>query len=1014
MFCPQCGTENPSGEIRCRKCTTILPVSLVPGPAISPETIALDVTAPVSAGRMTRDAATTGDPAFDKTSTSGWQAAPKAVSTPASPSAFSNFAPGSVIGTRYEILQLLGEGGMGAVYKVRDREVNRLVALKMIRADLASHPEILARFTQELVLARQVTHRNVIRLFDLGEANGVKYITMDFIEGRDLKSLLNEKGKLATAEAIKVIGQVCRALDAAHTEGVVHRDLKPQNIMLDANSRVTVMDFGIARSAETSGMTQTGALIGTPEYMSPEQARGQIAGVPSDLFTVGIIFYELLTGVTPYKADTAMASLLKRTQERARPPIERDPSIPPAVSAVVMKCLEIDPAKRYSSAVQILADLGVAGETAAGTMFGTHAGSAPPGKFARYGKWIAVALAAVLVIAGALLRNRIFPTITEKHAPVTLLISDFENKTGDSVFDGTLEPMLGIALEGAPFISSYNRITAQREAAKLDPGAKLTEKTAQLVAVRDGISVVVGGSIEPSGSGYKVSVEAVDAATGKPIVSKDVEADNKQEVLAAAGKLAAGIRAALGDTTPESVQLTAAETFTAGSLEAAHAYAAAQAFQYQGKWDDAIREYQHAIQLDPNLGRAYAGLGAVEANLGHDEDAEKYYLDAMSKIDRMTERERYRTRGGYYLMRGEPLQAIEEYTALVNQFPSDTAGYANLALAYFYTRNMAKALEEGKKAIEISPKNVVQRNNVALYALYAGDFDTAAREEQTVLEMNSSFEKAYEGLALAQLGQGKPADATATWQKLQSLSARGASKAATGLADLASYEGRITDAEDLLSKGVIGDQAIHDVESASDKLAALAVVQQALGKNSAAIASADAAAKGSKDESVYFRAGRVYLGAGQDPKLRLMDADLAARISHDSQAYAKILEGESQLAHGNAKDAIETFQQAQKLADMWLAHFDLGRAYLDSGAFPEASSQFDTCLKRKGEATSIFLDDVPSYHFLPPVYYYQGRAQEGMKSSGAADSYKAFLDIKKKAPGDPLAADARKRLASLK
>lgn len=988
MFCPQCGTENPTGETRCKKCTTMLPAL-----AIEP-----DVTAPI----------------LNKSTTSGSSAVTQAVTSAVSTSTLRRFELGSVIGNRYEILQLLGEGGMGAVYKVRDREVNRLVALKMIRTDLASHPEILARFTQELVLARQVTHRNVIRLFDLGEADGVKFITMDFIKGCDLKSLLMEKGKLPPDEVVKIIAQVCRALDAAHTEGVVHRDLKPQNIMLDANARVTVMDFGIARSAEMPGMTQTGALIGTPEYMSPEQARGQTAGVPSDLFTVGIIFYELLTGVTPYKSETAMASLLKRTHERARAPITLDPSIPPGISDVVMKCLEINLDKRYSSAVQILADLGVAGETAAGTMFGAHAVPQPPSKFAVYGKWVAAGVVVALIAAGVLLRDKLFTRTAEKHAPVTLLVSDFDNKTGDSVFDGTLEPMLGIALEGAPFISSYNRTSAQREAAKLDPGAKLNEKTAQLVAVRDGISVVVGGSIEPSGSGYKVSVEAVDASTGKPIVTKEVDADNKQEVLAAAGKLAAGIRTALGDTTPQSAQLTAAETFTAGSIEAAHAYAAAQAFQYEGKWDDAIKEYQHAIQLDPNLGRAYAGLGAVEANMGHDQDAEKYYLDAMSKIDRMTERERYRTRGGYYLMRGEPLQAIEEYTSLVNQFPSDTAGYANLALAYFYTRNMSKALEEGKKAVEISPKNVVQRNNLALYALYAGDFDTASKEEQNVLGMNPSFEKAYEGLALAQLGQGKPADATVTWQKLQSLSARGASKAVVGLADLASYEGRLSDAADLLQKGITGDQAIQDAESAADKLAALAIVQQMLGKNADAVTSDDAATKASKDESIYFRAGRTYLAAGQTPKLRLMAADLAARISHDSQAYAKILEAESQLGQNHPQDAIATLQDAQKLADMWLVHFDLGRAYLDAGAFPEASSQFETCLQRRGEVTSIFLDDVPSYHFLPPVYYYLGRAQEGMKSSGAADSYKTFLAIKEKSTADPLIADARKHLAALK
>ncbi|HTU34749.1 MAG TPA: serine/threonine-protein kinase, partial [Candidatus Acidoferrum sp.] len=263
-----------------------------------------------------------------------------------------------MLGQRYEILQLLGEGGMGAVYKARDTAVDRLVAIKIIRPDLASRPDILARFKQELVLARQVTHKNVIRIFDLGEADGLKFITMDFIEGRDLKSILREKGKFATGEATSIVTQICRALDAAHSEGVVHRDLKPQNIMIDARSRVTVMDFGIARSMEMTGVTQTGSLVGTPEYMSPEQAKGEDIDTRSDLFTLGIIFYELLTGKTPFYAETAYATLLKRTQERARDPVELDPTIPPHVSGVVMKCLETDRENRYASALDIVHDLG--------------------------------------------------------------------------------------------------------------------------------------------------------------------------------------------------------------------------------------------------------------------------------------------------------------------------------------------------------------------------------------------------------------------------------------------------------------------------------------------------------------------------------------------------------------------------------------------------------------------------------------------------------------------------------
>jgi len=262
-----------------------------------------------------------------------------------------------MLGQRYEILKRLGEGGMGAVYKARDHELDRLVALKVIRPELAGHPDILRRFKQELILARQVTHKNVVRIFDLGSADGRKFITMDYIEGRDLKSILVEHGKLPPAEVVPIFQQICRGLEAAHVEGVVHRDLKPQNIMVDDASRVWLMDFGLARSMELAGLTRTGVLMGTPDYMSPEQARAEKVDARSDLFSLGIIVYEMLVGHLPFQAETLMAKLLQRVQQRAKPVTEIDPSIPAPLGAVVTKCLEPDVAKRYQSVREILDDL---------------------------------------------------------------------------------------------------------------------------------------------------------------------------------------------------------------------------------------------------------------------------------------------------------------------------------------------------------------------------------------------------------------------------------------------------------------------------------------------------------------------------------------------------------------------------------------------------------------------------------------------------------------------------------
>src|SRR5580692_12814233 len=264
---------------------------------------------------------------------------------------------GHLLAQRYEILSLLGEGGMGAVYKAKDVELSRMVALKVIRPDLARNRAILDRFKQELILATQVTHRNVVRIYDLGEAEGIKFITMEYVEGEDLAAILHRRTKLPPQEAVAIIEQVCRALEAALRVGVIHRDLKPQNIMCEKSGRILVMDFGLAKTLEGERMTQTGAMVGTMEYMSPEQALAGNLDQRSDIFSLGLIFYELLTGQTPFRADSALASLIKRTQERVVPVSELDKSVPPELSQIVSRCLERDVALRYQNASELLADL---------------------------------------------------------------------------------------------------------------------------------------------------------------------------------------------------------------------------------------------------------------------------------------------------------------------------------------------------------------------------------------------------------------------------------------------------------------------------------------------------------------------------------------------------------------------------------------------------------------------------------------------------------------------------------
>jgi serine/threonine protein kinase len=262
-----------------------------------------------------------------------------------------------VIADRYEIVAHVGDGGMGSVYKALDRELERIVALKTIRPDLASNAAVLRRFKQEILLARKVSHPNVIRIYDLGVAGALRFLTMEFFEGEDLCAYLERRGSLPPDEAVNIIRQVCEGLQAAHREGVIHRDLKPQNISIDAAGQVRILDFGLARGFEMPGVTHTGLAVGTPDYMAPEQARGEGASVRSDIYAVGLTFYELLTGELPFKGESAMARLVQRTMHMPPRPKSIKGEIPQHLDNIIVRCLEINPEQRYESAQALLADL---------------------------------------------------------------------------------------------------------------------------------------------------------------------------------------------------------------------------------------------------------------------------------------------------------------------------------------------------------------------------------------------------------------------------------------------------------------------------------------------------------------------------------------------------------------------------------------------------------------------------------------------------------------------------------
>ncbi len=923
---------------------------------------------------------------------------------------------GTVLGSRYEILELLGEGGMGAVYKAADREVDRIVALKVIRPEMASNPEILARFKQELLLSSKVTHRNVIRIYDLGEAQGMKFITMEYLEGENLHQILKQRNKLEVGEAVDIMEQVASGLAAAHREGIIHRDLKPANIMRDKSGRVVLMDFGLARTFSGDGMTNTGVMLGTVEYMSPEQAQGMDVKASSDIFTVGLILYELLAGVAPFYAESVIASLLMRTQQRAVPLADIDKNIPGTLSNIVAKCLEKDPANRYQNAEELDADLRAWQGGSGGKKVSASSGRLRMNRI-RELPWQRLAVTGVLIVVIAagiawffIRRQQTAKSAT--HAPVSVLVGDFANHTGDPVLDNTLEPMLGMALEGASFVNLYNRVDARRQAGKLPhPTDKLDEQSARLVAVSQGVNAVITGEISLRGEEYDISAIALDAVSGKVLAKSEVSVANKKDILNSLPKLAVPIREALGDTTPASVQFNEVSGgFKAASLEAVHQVAIGADQQFAGKFQEAFDSFQKAAELDPKFTWAYTGMAAMDQNLGKTEDAVKYMKLAMEHVDNMADRERYRDRGLYYLTTGDWQDCVQENTQLDTHYPADRVGQNNLATCYTQLRNAPKAVEAAKHAVEIVPKGVGPRLNLAFIDAFAGDFAGSEKEAHTVLSINPSAAQGYLVLAEAQLGQGQMEKAADSYHQLEKSGSAGASTATAGLADLAAYQGKYEEAALLLLHGATSDVAAKMADNAARKYAALANLDELEGHHPAALSDLDKALANSQSTSIEFLAASTYADAGELAKAQKLATSLSSSLTSESQAYGKIVAGLIALKKKDTNEAIRQMTAANNLMDTWIGRFDLGRAYLEAGAFTEADSEFDQCAKRRGEAIELFMDNVPTYAYFPPVYYYQGRVREGMKSEGFEDFYKTYLSIRGKSVDDPLVPEVRRRI----
>ena len=849
------------------------------------------------------------------------------------------FREGDVLGGRYEIQKLLGMGGMGAVYKARDIEVERMVGLKVIRPDLAGDPAILARFKQELVLARQVTHKNIIRIYDLNEADGVKFITMEFIEGEDLRTILLREGKLSPADSVSIIVQACAGLLAAHSEGVIHRDLKPSNIMRDASGRVVIMDFGLARTVQGDGMTRTGMMIGTMEYMSPEQAMGKELDARSDQFALGLILYELLSGFIPFQADSAIASLVKRTQERATPLADVDSTIPPALSHIVSKCLERDSNARFASIQELIDQLEIwqgkkTGQSVAAPSLPST--EAPAKRFPW--KWVAVGAAAVVLTLGAVLvvRNKAgsSPETVVSQGPVTsLAIVPFHNGSGDPSLDwlsSSLSENLStdIGQSAHLHLVSPGRLQQVLHDLHISPQSELDMSQLKRIAEFTNADTVVFGQYAKFGDQIRVNATVSDLKNDRQYqVATDVASE--KELLAGLNKLADEVRQKLAASPGILKELQSQAPFVlTQSVPALRAYDEGLQLARSGKNQDAAKKFEAATEADANFAMAYSQLALSYQALGFDDKAEQASRRAVTLSDNLPARQRYLIQANHARITNQPEKAIEAYQNITKGNPDDTDAQFKLAQLYEDAQNYDEARQHLAKVRAADAKNVdvllasgrveIKAGNPQAgldYLNPAYSLATQLDNEEVKASIQQAMGVAYNGLGKLDEALRNMQDALAIRKKLGLL--RGVASSLDQIAGIQDAQGKTADA------------------LASYK-EALAIRQQIGDKNGIA--------------TTLMNLGATYNDHAQyDNALKSLNDSLTRfRELNDEPSQATVLNdiGSARFNMGEFQDALTYYQQSYQIRDKLKLTADVTASLHNLAETNVKLGQYDTALSQ--------------------------------------------------------------------